>query len=47
MLGDGSHPSSAGSLLAAYTLFETIWGETAVGNTFTPIQGAEDLQVRI
>jgi len=35
-VGDGSHPSRQGTYLAALTLFETIWGETSVGNKFTP-----------
>ena len=43
-VGDGSHPSRQGTYLAALTMFETIWGETSIGNKFTPEMDSAGLQ---
>lgn len=41
---DNSHPSTAGTYLAACTLLETIWGRSCVGNSYQPVGGAQQLQ---
>merc|ERR1711963_355862 len=42
--GDGSHASASGSYLAACVMFQTIWGESPVGNSYRPVGNAEALQ---
>lgn len=42
--GDGSHASDSGTYLTACVMFQTIWGESPVGNTHRPVANAEALQ---
>jgi len=42
--GDGSHASAIGTYLTACVMFQTIWGESPVGNSYQPVGNAEALQ---
>jgi len=41
---DGSHPSKAGSYLAACVFFESIFGVSSVGNGYQPVSNSLELQ---